>query len=115
MRDRVEELRKAVEATEQNRRAAMRALAEERQRSLELQVKISRQVTKTPCFSCMLRVAQSGFKSVHPNEIHVIVMYIELNFNLLVFRFYFILPGMEWNVHLYVVDIRCVSNIGDLE
>jgi hypothetical protein len=40
----VEELRKAVKAAEQNRQAAMRALAEERQRSLELQVKISRQV-----------------------------------------------------------------------
>jgi anthranilate/para-aminobenzoate synthase component II len=36
-------LRKAVKAAEQNRQAAMRALAEERQRSLELQVKISRQ------------------------------------------------------------------------
>jgi hypothetical protein len=44
LRDRVEELRKAVKAAEQNRQAAMRALAEERQRSLELQVKISRQV-----------------------------------------------------------------------
>jgi hypothetical protein len=43
-KDRVEELRKAVQATEKNRQAAMRALAEERQRSLELQVKISRQV-----------------------------------------------------------------------
>lgn len=41
---RVEDLRKAVQATEKNRLAAMRALAEERQRSLELQVKISRQV-----------------------------------------------------------------------
>lgn len=40
----MEELRKAVQATEKNRQAAMRALAEERQRSLELQVKISRQV-----------------------------------------------------------------------
>lgn len=40
---RVEDLRKAVQATEKNRLAAMRALAEERQRSLELQVKISRQ------------------------------------------------------------------------
>ncbi len=40
----MEELRKAVKAAEQNRQAAMRALAEERQRSLELQVKISRQV-----------------------------------------------------------------------
>lgn len=43
-KDRVEELRKAVQAAEKNRQAAMRALAEERQRSLELQVKISRQV-----------------------------------------------------------------------
>ncbi len=43
-KDRVEELRKAVQATEKNRQAAMRALAEERQRNLELQVKISRQV-----------------------------------------------------------------------
>jgi len=42
-KNRVEELRKAVQATEKNRQAAMRALAEERQRSLELQVKISRQ------------------------------------------------------------------------
>ncbi|XP_024390361.1 uncharacterized protein [Physcomitrium patens] len=42
-KDRVEELRKAVQAAEKNRQAAMRALAEERQRSLELQVKISRQ------------------------------------------------------------------------
>ena len=42
--DRVEELRRAVQATEKNRQAAVRALAEERQRSLELQVKISRQV-----------------------------------------------------------------------
>ncbi|KAG0579920.1 hypothetical protein KC19_4G134700 [Ceratodon purpureus] len=39
----VEELRKTVQAAEKNREAAMRALAEERQRSLELQVKISRQ------------------------------------------------------------------------
>lgn len=44
LRDRVEELRTAVQATEQNRQAAMKALSEERQRSLELQVKISRQV-----------------------------------------------------------------------
>lgn len=43
-KDRVEELRKAVQATEKNRQAAMRALTEERQRNLELQVKISRQV-----------------------------------------------------------------------
>ncbi len=42
--DCVEELRKAVRAAEQNRQAAVHALAEERQRSLELQVKISRQV-----------------------------------------------------------------------
>lgn len=60
MRDRVEELRKAVEAAEQNRQAAMRALAEERQRSLELQVKISRQVLKNSMFflcarSCTIR------------------------------------------------------------
>jgi hypothetical protein len=40
----VEELRKAVRAAEQNHQAAMHALTEERQRSLELQVKISRQV-----------------------------------------------------------------------
>lgn len=40
----MEELRKTVQAAEKNREAAMRALAEERQRSLELQVKISRQV-----------------------------------------------------------------------
>ncbi len=39
-----EELQKAVRAAEQNRQAAIHALAEERQRSLELQVKISRQV-----------------------------------------------------------------------
>ncbi len=44
MRDCVEELCKAVRAAEQNRQAAMHALAEERQRSLELQVKISHQV-----------------------------------------------------------------------
>jgi uncharacterized membrane protein (DUF106 family) len=43
-KERVEELRKTVQAAEKNREAAMRALAEERQRSLELQVKISRQV-----------------------------------------------------------------------
>lgn len=42
-KDRVDDLRKAVQAAEKNRQAAMRALAEERQRSLELQVKISRQ------------------------------------------------------------------------
>lgn len=40
----MDDLRKAVQAAEKNRQAAMRALAEERQRSLELQVKISRQV-----------------------------------------------------------------------
>lgn len=40
----MEELRKSVQAAEKNRQAAMRALVEERQRSLELQVKISRQV-----------------------------------------------------------------------
>eukprot|EP01018_Ginkgo_biloba_P012176 Gb_17239 [translate_table: standard] len=39
----IEELRKTVETAERNRQAAMRALAEERQRSLELEVKISRQ------------------------------------------------------------------------
>jgi hypothetical protein len=48
----VEELRKAMRAAEQNRQAAMHALAEERQRSLELQVKISRQVCMETQNSC---------------------------------------------------------------
>lgn len=63
MRDRVEELRKAVEAAEQNRQAAMRALAEERQRSLELQVKISRQVLKNSMFFRCTR--RNRLKHVH--------------------------------------------------
>ncbi|KAL2650611.1 hypothetical protein R1flu_018739 [Riccia fluitans] len=43
LRRRVEDLHRAVQAAEQTRMAAMRALAEERMRSLELEVKISRQ------------------------------------------------------------------------
>ncbi|KAL3700928.1 hypothetical protein R1sor_018950 [Riccia sorocarpa] len=43
LRRRVDELHRAVQAAEQTRMAAMRALAEERMRSLELEVKISRQ------------------------------------------------------------------------
>lgn len=43
IKKRIEELRKAVEAAELNGQAAMYALAEERERSLELEEKISRQ------------------------------------------------------------------------
>lgn len=43
VRKRIEELRKAVEAAEQNGEAAVHALAEERNKSLELEEKISRQ------------------------------------------------------------------------
>lgn len=77
----MEELRKAVEAAEQNRQAAMRALAEERQRSLELQVKISRQVPENSMFSLCARSCKikfgCGYKPVYPSEIHVIVTYSE--------------------------------------
>eukprot|EP00249_Psilotum_nudum_P005191 c18653_g1_i1 orf=475-891(-) len=43
LRSHIDQLHRTVQAAERNRQVAMRALSEERQRSLELEVKITRQ------------------------------------------------------------------------
>ncbi|CAK9192257.1 unnamed protein product [Sphagnum troendelagicum] len=77
--DCVEELRKVVRAAEQNRQAAVHALAEKRQRSLELQVKISRQneaavameeelVLQLPCY---IKIGTEALTKVYKMSLHL--------------------------------------------
>jgi uncharacterized membrane protein (DUF106 family) len=62
IRRRIEELRKAVEAAEQNGQDAVNALQQERKRSMELEEKISQQV-KIP--SAQIYTCSINFCSVH--------------------------------------------------
>ncbi|KAI5067990.1 hypothetical protein GOP47_0016335 [Adiantum capillus-veneris] len=60
VRKRIEELRKAVEAAEQNGQAAVLALAEERERSRELEGKISRQRESAAALEAEVRVLKES-------------------------------------------------------